>query len=721
MSNIRVFITGAGIISPLGMGLPETTESIKNQTTGLKPLSVFHAPDAPLPVGEVKTLEKKDIPRSHSMALQAAKEALSETDKTPDAIIIGTTTGGIDLTEQLLKEKNYNKISYKYHSAGSVAEFIAKEIDFRGTIITVSTACSSGTLAIILALEYLRSGKGNYVLTGGVDSLCRLTYHGFNSLQLIDPQGARPFDGTRKGMTVAEGAAMLFLESSTEIPEKACAEVSGGGLSCDAYHPAAPHPEGMGAALAINKALKDAGFSFNDIDYINLHGTGTYDNDLSEAKAVNNIFKEKMPYLSSIKGAFGHALAASGAIEAVISIVCINENMIPANSGFKEDDPEIKIMPERNVIKTNINRVLSNSFGFGGNNASLILSKNGFPAKENHSAPAAALSVLGTACLTGAGDALATIESLNSRGRCTGLMDADIIKKNLPFNKIRRLKRLPRAVLSLADSAYRDTGHQEKPGSVFYATGWGSMSETYDFLVKLFEAEEKFSSPSDFIGSVHNAPAGQAGIFFNATGPNVTVTGGNYSFEQALLSASLLTKDSGEVNIIIGADEHHEILSEILDDSILPDDIPSDGGGAIIFRKSLEDRGLRIYPAFYKYAHNNNVLKSLPAELGGIERINNLFGAIFAGIPAGVRKSAEKQLEEIIDILSFKGPVIDYRKFTGEYASASAVAAVNAIRFTSGGQIPGKILNSGSNHSLRNKGILLLGLGDTITAVEVLP
>jgi len=188
-------------------------------------------------------------------------------------VVVGTTTGGMLTTEELLKELVRDPDAYRFHSPASVAEDIAEQCGCRGPVLTVSTACSSGAVAIKIALELIRSGKARRVLAGGADALCRLIYYGFNSLQLIDPMGARPLDRDRRGMTVAEGAAMLLLEGGDS--RNSAVEILGAGLSCDAFHPTAPHPEGKGALAAMRFALRDAGLTHADIGYINLHGTET--------------------------------------------------------------------------------------------------------------------------------------------------------------------------------------------------------------------------------------------------------------------------------------------------------------------------------------------------------------------------------------------------------------------------------------------------------------
>lgn len=719
---MKIFITGAGIISPLGRGLKETINSIKNNRKGICGLTLFESPHYAYPAGEIRQKLQDRYPRTHALALAAAEEALLNSQSHPDAVVIGVTTGGMPATEEMLKRGESRPELYRYHSTGSVADVLARETGCSGPAITVSTACSSGAVAVKIAIEMLKHGKVKKVLAGGADSICRLTYFGFNSLQLIDPEGAKPFDRDRLGMTVAEGAAMLLLVSSdTDVPG-ALAELTGAGLSCDAYHPAAPHPEGAGAMRSMKLALDEAGLVPSDIDYINLHGTGTKDNDLSEAKAVHALFGDKIPLLSSIKGASGHSLGAAGAIESVISMLALSEDIIPANTGYKTYDPEIDLRPVISPLRKKINTVQSNSFGFGGNNASLILCRPGFHDKLFALKRQAVFQILGSACITGAGCTDETAAAFFSKGSCKGMPDAAQVTGNLSSKATRRLKRLSRMALSLSQSAYENSGLQDPPASVFFGTGWGPLSETNDFLKKIFETDGQFASPTDFIGSVHNAPAGQIAIQFGSTGMNITTTGGDYSFEQALMSASLLAGSSNSGIIIAAADEFHEKLSILFDASVRPGSDYSDGGGALVLKSSDKESGLRIFHCFYESAFNNDdVLVSLINSLGGSEEISSKFRCIFAGIPLAFRDDGEKQLSEFLRLSAYKNPVVDYRKHTGEYPAASAAAAVLALRLIERNEIT-PVLCSSINDSfcMDGKGILMLGLGDYITAYGIL-
>jgi len=711
-----------GIISSLGQGVCRHVESLRKNCSGIEPLTLFTpSPGNLLPAGEIPNFKQTlNVPRTHELAFLAAQEALSTTRVIPDAIILGTTTGGMPLTEALLKKNEKDADQYKYHSTSSVAEFLAGLLRCSGLVLTVTTACSSGAVAIKLAYELLSSGKANCVLAGGADALCRLTYYGFNSLQLIDPSGARPLDLDRNGMTVAEGAAMLLLEAGESSPDNAIAEILGGGLSCDAYHPTAPHPEGKGALAAMKKALEDAGIIPEDIEYINLHGTGTKDNDLAEAKAIHSMFGKNIPPLSSVKGATGHSLAASGAIESVICVAAIREGLIPANTGYVNPDPELNLKPALAPLEQKVGVALSNSFGFGGNNACLVLADPRSKHERQKRAVTFEFEVSGYACVTGAGDIEQTLKNLNERKTCSGTLPLADLSKKLPARDVRRLKRLPRLALALATEAFESSRLSQTPSSIFFGTSWGPLSETYHFLTKLYESNEQFASPTEFVGSVHNAPAGQVAMMLKATGPNITTTGGDYSFEQALLAASLAVRGNDDIVLVIGADEHHEILSPLFDKSVEISSNPSDGGGALILHKTEKTSGLRITLIFFENSSNNpSIVQSLVHHLGESDEIRSKYGAVFAGMPARERANCEKQLSEIISAVGFSSRVIDYRKFTGEFGSATAVAAALAVRFVQDGKIP-SYLSDGMEIPLEGKGILLLGLGSFLTAIGVL-
>lgn len=701
-----IYIAGVGIVSPLGVGGDATFAALKKNTSAIAPLNVFPVQQQPpLPVGQVELSEDgSGLPRTHRLAIASAKQAMAGYDTIPDVVIVGSTTGGISRTEKLLAEKNQDAAFYKYHGLSTVAEEIGKELDCTGELLSFSTACSSGTVAISMACKMLESGNAKWVLAGGADSLCLLTYYGFHSLQLVDKKGSRPFDVSREGMSVAEGSAFLLL--TTVKPEHSHGVILGSGLSCDAHHAAAPHPEGNGAEHAMRKAMAEAGLNADDVDYINLHGTGTPENDLAESKAVRRVF-DSPPPLSSIKGLSGHGLAASGAIEAVVSTICLHNDFLPPNGGCEEADPACGIVPLATPVSQPVATVLSNSFGFGGNNACLLLADTEKKNVEHHTAKAP-LSIVGKACITGAGHTMDSLGRFFTLGSMAGTLDIKKVAEDLPPRAIRRMKRFSQMALALAAAAKKDAGLEQSPHAVFMGSGWGALSETYDFLQNLQATDEQFPSPIDFVGSVHNSAAGQIAIHHGATGPNLTSSGGDYSFEQALLATDAFLGEQTRYNtaFLLAVDESHTPLSSLLDASSQISGVAADGGGSLyLCRKAIPGK-VSIRPCFYGTAGENGV-EEMIRSLGGREEIIKECGMILAGIPAGQAQSGEQQLDQFMKETDMDVPVIHYRKFTGEFASASAVATVMAVQLLESREIAA------------GKRVLVLGFGNTLTAMEL--
>ena len=715
---IRIRIAGAGIVSALGDGLAATEASLRRGESCLRRLDLFPLlQGTQLPAGQAvfQHDHSSSLPRSHQLALRAAEQALSGCGAAPDAVILGCTTGGMLITENLLARDVSDPYAYRYHGLGTVAREVARFAGCGGPALTVSTACSSGALALALAVRLLRSGRAKRVLAGGVDSLCRLTFFGFHSLQLVDATGPKPMDRRRRGMAVAEGAALLLLSSEEE--DAALAELLGAGLSCDAYHPASPHPQGDGAFAAMRSALADAGLEPQDIDYINLHGTGTVENDLAETRAVQRLFGEgQAPPLSSIKGASGHSLAAAGAIEAVVSALALKNGFIPANTGFAEFDPVLGLSPQSTVQDKPLRAVLSNSFGFGGNNGSLVLAKAGaFPAQAQADASFPALAVHGCACLSGAGDLAATLARLEAGLSCAGRVDEAACCANLPPRQIRRLKRLARLSLALT-AAVLPEDERSSVDSVFMGTGWGALSETADFLARLEESGQQFPSPTDFIGSVHNSPAGQIALFLKAKGANVTTSGAEHSFAQACLSAQLLTCRDGRSALLLAADEAHPSWSPLLDAAISHETMPADGGG-ILWLKPERQGGMAVITHCLLYS-SPEAMPRLLEGLGGASGLCRRIGLILAAFPPAVEPLGHSQLKQFQQICGQDVPIWFFQDTLGHFASAPAVAAALAVSFLHTGSAPAFVAGTPHPLDLSGKSVLLLGLGSSLSAIE---
>jgi 3-oxoacyl-(acyl-carrier-protein) synthase len=396
----RIAITGLGISSAAGRGLAATREALQRGTSGLGPLALFESSRCGhFPVGEVRSLPAPPAlagnatpSRSVALARLALADALEHAGLTQAvtaleedfALCLGTCVGGMPESEvavaQLLAGRGVDDRVWAAHECAATTASLAREFGLRGPTLTLSTACSSSAQALAAGADLLAAGEARAVLAGGVDALCRLTLHGFASLLAMDPEGCRPFDRARGGMSLGEGAAFCVLEREDEALARGArplAFLAGFGNTCDAHHATAPEPEGRGAEAAMRLALERAGWSPAEVDYVNAHGTGTRDNDLAEGRALLRLFDGAPPAFSSTKRCFGHTLAAAGAIEAVVAVLCLEEGFLPGNPGFAEPDPEIGLEPLRESIAAPVRRILSSSFGFGGNNTVLCLEGGG--------------------------------------------------------------------------------------------------------------------------------------------------------------------------------------------------------------------------------------------------------------------------------------------------------------------------------------------------------
>jgi 3-oxoacyl-(acyl-carrier-protein) synthase len=722
----RAFITGFGIITAAGKNKKETLDSLQQGRSALARLTLFDTTLEPPPmVGQVDGVATNGQIRSNALALIAAEEALADDPGPIDALVMGVTTGGVLTLEEILRPREKEVAKYR-DIVGPVTWSLSRKLECRGPAWSISTACSSSAVALKIGLELIRTGEYHRVLVCGTESLSRLTIYGFHFLQLLDPLGTRPFDKHRAGMSLGEGAAALLLTAAHEAPPLAVAELRGGGLTCDAYHPIAPHPEGIGAAAAINSALRDAGVTPFQIDYINLHGTGTLDNDISESAAIRSVFATPYPPLSSTKGIFGHTTSAAGAVEAVVALLAIQNEFVPPNVNLAQTDPRLELEPVSRSETRRIACVLSNSFGFGGNNAAIVLGRPDLPPPDARQAVFSELNVLGTACLTGRGAVEATLTDLASGKPVTGKLALAEIGADLPTKMLRRLKRLPRLALSVAHKALENArqSHPEvDPDSVFLGTGWGTQSETHSFLRQLFESHETLSSPVDFIGSVHNAPAGQIALNLQCTGANITSWGGHQSFDEALFLTGLLGANTGGDIVLLGVDEAHEDVMPHSEPEAYARTGLSDGGGCLVLRPVAPDglaSGTRIKPVYITSGMNHDeAITGLISRLKDSRNINETFGAVLAGLPSSEWDGANQQLDAFIILSGFNGPVIDYRAWVGDFPAASAIAAVLAVEWVLSGRLPKPPVGNGDY--LNGRGILLLSLGNTLACAAVMP
>ncbi len=393
-----IFVTGVGVISAIGNNAAQCFESLRNKKSGLdfiKILQTIHKDK--FKVGEVRLTnyqlldilglphsEIKKFSRTSLLGIIAAKEAVNNSEininneELKTGLISATTVGGMDKTEIEITDSDSKMDFLLTHPCGDSSNKICEYLGINGYRTTISTACSSGANAIIHGIKLIQHEIIDRAIVGGVDALSKFTLNGFNTLMILDKDFCKPFDENRKGLNIGEGAGFLVIESEKSMikrKKQSICKITGYANANDAYHQTASSPDGEGAYKAMYEALKMSKIDYSEIDYVNAHGTGTPNNDLSEGAALKRIFDNKVPKFSSTKAFTGHTLGAAAGIEAVFSVLSIQNSIIYPNLNFETPISEIGIKPQTEVDERSINNVLSNSFGFGGNNSSIIFSK----------------------------------------------------------------------------------------------------------------------------------------------------------------------------------------------------------------------------------------------------------------------------------------------------------------------------------------------------------
>jgi len=394
----EIVVTGFGIITAIGNNVEETFQSLVNEKPGIHPIHILqtlHKDEFVL--GEINKTQEELIEaagvngsqpwtRTALLGIIAAKQSyydaqIEHANGKRIGLVSATTVGGMDRSElfykNFLKEEVYNPYIDTHH-AGNSTEMIAEHLHISDYLTTVSTACSSSLNSIMFGSRLIKNGITDIVIAGGTDGLSKFTLNGFNTLMILDKEHCRPFDATRMGLNLGEGAAYLVLESeesAIKSGKKIYARVSGYANANDAFHQTASSDEGDGPYLAMKKALEKANLTPAEIDYINVHGTGTDNNDLTEGRAMKRLFGDALPPFSSTKAYTGHTLGAAGSVESIFSILALQKNLIFPNINFKNEIEELGIRPITKVEHKELTNVLTNSFGFGGNDSSVVFSK----------------------------------------------------------------------------------------------------------------------------------------------------------------------------------------------------------------------------------------------------------------------------------------------------------------------------------------------------------
>ena len=592
----RVVVTGMGAISPQGATLDEYWEGVRNGRVAIR--DVVHLPMdgyRTRMAGEVQVPVHTDHQylapdgfrdRAIDFTVSASEEAMRNCGVGVGSIpaerwgvVIGTCNAGLLAGEEWWVRRGRGEHPdprlVLLVTPQAIAEALSGAFGLKGPVLSVDTACAASANAIGYASALIRDGHADAVLTGGADALSDILIAGFNSLESLSPEPARPYSADRTGLSLGEGSGMLVLmleDAAREQGAPILAELIGYGLSADGYHPTAPHPEGRGAARAIQTALRQAGVSPLDVGYVNSHGTGTAKNDPAETKATKVGLGDEAAYktaVSSTKSMIGHLLGGAGAAEAIVTVKALESQVLPPTAGFTEPDPECDLdyVPNR-PREANLDIALSNNFAFGGANASVLFARAGARTAPPPTPALDRVVITGLAALTSAGTDLDSLWEAFVQGRdCTaaeeGTKLARVALTASDFLGPKERKRVDRlgvfsiiaSRLALGDAGIElDDSNRTRVGTIL-GTGVGPMESMVEFAAPVVAEGASAANPAIFPNTVYNAAAGQVAIKVGTTGPTSTVTAGHAAGVSALAyCADLAAGDHADAMVCLGAD-----------------------------------------------------------------------------------------------------------------------------------------------------------------------
>lgn len=564
---MKIAVTGAGAVSAIGLDKAEILASLLEGRSGVGPVRYLATTHPEFPVGEVPLSNEEmkarlglsdDRPytRTVLMGAIALREALAEAGLMPGELadvplISGTTVGGMDRSEEYYRDfispdTDAHTEYIKAHDCGATTSMMGEICGNFSFSTTLSTACSSAANAIILGANLLRSGRAERVAVGGSECLSDFHLSGFNTLMILDIERCKPFDSRRAGLNLGEGAGYLILETEDSAKRRGArpiAYLSGYGNACDAFHQTASSPDGEGAFLAMSKALEMGGLKPSSIDYINAHGTGTPNNDASETSAMKRVFGDALPPVSSTKSLTGHTTSATGGLESVICLLALEHGFIPAELGWECPDPDCLIPVTEVKRGAVLDNVLCNSFGFGGNDSSLLFTRTGSD----------------ISCRKVDGDIY--VKAVSKITPETG--DPDFRQFISPI-EARRMGKLMKRALATSKTVLAEVGVSQ-PDAILTGTRYGSVEYTEALLFSLKGLSDQPLKPTFFMQSTHNTVGSLIGIQTKSHGYNATYSHGSGSFDGALLDAELQLR-LGEIdNALVGVfDETTPIFSAML-------------------------------------------------------------------------------------------------------------------------------------------------------------
>ena len=753
------------MVSAIGLNKAETLEALLNGKSGVGELRYLKTEHKEFPVGEVKLTdaemrerlgiaEDAVTTRTALMGMLALGEALEEAWLKPGMLhkvgfVSGTTVGGMDKSEQFYLDYIGSEAHKEYiavHDCGNCTEMTAKHFGKFAFATTLSTACSSAANAIILGANMIRCGQADIVVVGGSECITKFHLNGFNSLMILDNEPCRPFDATRNGLNLGEGAAYLVLESEESAKKRGVkpqALLSGYGNACDAFHQTASSPEGKGAYRAMKEALQLAGLQPSDISYINAHGTGTPNNDASESQAMIRLFGEKLPPVSSTKPFTGHTTSASGSIEAVFCILALQNGFLPVNLNWAHP-MEDGVKPVSQPARKELNHVLCNAFGFGGNDSTLLFSRASEPRD----------------CETRDDASPRSPEVPKSRSQIFVLSAKQIslqqplsedwmhepIKYDVPFARsldpnfkeyispieARRMGRILKRAIATSKEALKASG-LESVDAIVTGTGYGCIENTEFFLDALSREGEQLLKPTYFMQSTHNTISSLVAIQTKNHGYNATYAHKGMSFDSALQDA-WLQFCLGKIGsaLVGGHDEMTETFHRILKKGGMmgkDDEMCGEAAVSVVLSGHCGEQQARPQQALCKLTGFKMLHQPTMGTLkDATEKMLQTVGKSLSDVDyiltslSGDRQSDAACLEECKTLFGDK-PLLRYKHLFGESFTASGLGFYVAAQCLKAGEIPASLFVDPQIISAKRPETILLfnhsdGINYSLTLLE---
>ncbi|MCM1298678.1 MAG: beta-ketoacyl-[acyl-carrier-protein] synthase family protein [Firmicutes bacterium] len=774
----RCVVTGLGLICALGDSVNECWENAVNGISGIRDVTVINTDECYAKKGAVNDtpnseLSSENFDRSSLLCIKAAAEALK--DAAIDdyrgsgiGVIVGNCVGGaasIDGYFTAVKEKgeeNVPKEEILKMPASAIANNVSSHFGLKGVTANIVNACAAGTISLSYACDLIRSGEAEVFLAGGSDAFTSLAFAGFNALHALDPKACSPFNRS-SGITLGEGAGILVIESyehAVQRGAKIYCEILGSGVSSDAHHITAPRPDGEGQMSAIRRAISNSGLSPKDIDYINAHGTGTAKNDEAEFLSLHTIFDGENDSLSvsSTKSMTGHCLGAAGSIEAVFAVKAVKEGIVPPTTGYTAEDKEaltekagkIDFTPNDSRKKP-LNYVMSNSFAFGGNNASIIFAREHKEIPEKRCDQPVYITGLGIVSSERGEDGSA--DSLRAQLTAEDYKAHDI--KMAFYRKLDRFSQLQlvSGVKALADAGFKTDAGNENDIGIIIGTSDGPMTEIADFQKNIIEHGTNGGSAFSFPNTVYNAAGGYFSIFSGIKGYNVTVANGWQAGLQSVCYAyNVIGNCEESVMVAAGTDENTDVTAYLYGKyGVKTADKPYGGGSGFV----LGEGSVSIVLENEEYANKTGAKKY--AEIAGcgmchggtdfseakvdpeamkkavesacrkadvfLEQID-----FVSGFGCGIKAIDDGELEVYRELFGVNKPVLSVKAVTGDARAASAAMALaQAARVLSGEEAAGqwfKVTDSGAEASEKPSGssyalAVSMGAGGSYSAVVI--